>query len=683
MWDVEGITFSACGFYNWQENLTYSTNINKGILAINAGFRVFGYCNVTPPIGTPCGQQNLTRSVFQGFNIGIHATSSGSANTISIDQTDFNTNVKGIEVNGINNYAVTRCNFSIGGSNKSNLPIYQDGLMSISASGYRIEENIFSQSALPTSLTRGLEILNSGISYNESYKNSFIDLTISQNAGGVNRNGNNTFEGFQFLCNNHQNSGNHDITVTKYNIQSGLDGVRLFQGDPNGSVSAGNLFSQTGPNADSDFLNNSSWPILYYHNGGLSEPLFKSSSVLPTVAMASNNCISRFNNFPNRFPLTNEYKAELENIIQISKLEYLNTLYSYNQLIDGGSTSAVLTEIMTSWPQDAWELRNYLMSFSPYLSIEALDEAARSLLLPNAMLLEISLANPDASRNDEFIAFLQDKPDPMSHNMINMISTNWEILSPRTVLESSLALNHSNYNIASDLLLSDLKLAEEINYIAINNILISNNSISDNFQLIDNYISSGDFQNLNDKLDYLSTNFNLGEHLTQDLMLFENYSQLLQDLSSAARSIAELETNEIDVLREYSSHNSIDLSVYAQSILCFFYDDCKEYSNLLINSGSRYGQNTKENHISSLKKLIISPNPSNEIAIATIKCNEIPHEPKIQIRELTGKILFSEQIQSLNFVLVINTSQFSTGMYIIDLINNDNLIESNKLVIHH
>ena len=66
-------------------------------------------------------------------------------------------------------------------------------------------------------------------------------------------------------------------------------------------------------------------------------------------------------------------------------------------MIDNGDTDILQSQIENNWSSDAWSLRNNLMQESPYLSTEALLTAAAENLLPNAMLLEVLLANPDAT----------------------------------------------------------------------------------------------------------------------------------------------------------------------------------------------------------------------------------------------------------------------------------------------
>lgn len=72
-------------------------------------------------------------------------------------------------------------------------------------------------------------------------------------------------------------------------------------------------------------------------------------------------------------------------------------------------------------------------------------EAAYSDVLPSAMLLEICLANPDATRSDEFSTALQyDIPTPLPQYMLDLIIANWDVETPLTLLESQLSeLYHS------------------------------------------------------------------------------------------------------------------------------------------------------------------------------------------------------------------------------------------------
>jgi len=101
--------------------------------------------------------------------------------------------------------------------------------------------------------------------------------------------------------------------------------------------------------------------------------------------------------------------------------------------------------IQDVWSEDIWNLRNQLMSKSPYLSQEAIISVAQENLLPPALLLEICIANPDATKDQGFLDLLRyEIPTPLPEYMINLIIASWDERTLRTELEEQLAAIKGN-----------------------------------------------------------------------------------------------------------------------------------------------------------------------------------------------------------------------------------------------
>jgi len=61
--------------------------------------------------------------------------------------------------------------------------------------------------------------------------------------------------------------------------------------------------------------------------------------------------------------------------------------------------------------------------------------------LPQALYLEICLANPDATKNNDFLIFLQDETaNPLPDYMIALIESSWNNKTLRTDMENALKL---------------------------------------------------------------------------------------------------------------------------------------------------------------------------------------------------------------------------------------------------
>ena len=97
---------------------------------------------------------------------------------------------------------------------------------------------------------------------------------------------------------------------------------------------------------------------------------------------------------------------------------------------------------------------------SPYLSQEAILAVAVENLLPPALLLEICLANPDATKDEGFLEKLRCCiPTPLPEYMIDLIKASWENKTLRTELEEQLSafktFRDEYQNYKTEFLLSD------------------------------------------------------------------------------------------------------------------------------------------------------------------------------------------------------------------------------------
>ncbi len=143
---------------------------------------------------------------------------------------------------------------------------------------------------------------------------------------------------------------------------------------------------------------------------------------------------------------THDMWPELRDRILTKKMAYGNSRYLYDQLIDAGSTDEVVQEIVNSWPQSVWELRDYLLARSPYLSVTSLKELINRSYVPDAIKTEICIANPDATRSDNFLHWAEFEADyPLPGYLIQTIEDSWDTYTYRTAMEYQLAEKHMIY----------------------------------------------------------------------------------------------------------------------------------------------------------------------------------------------------------------------------------------------
>jgi hypothetical protein len=684
MWDVNGVYFRWCKFENNQTNKIFSTTENKGIFSIDAGYIVGASCNILPPPNQPCPPASLLRSSFKGFNHAVHAVGTGTLYTVNVDQSDFDENVYGVYMEGSNNFSATRSNYIIGGNNASGvwLPI-RNGIYTNVSTGYRIEENNMSNAAFPLGLMIGFWVRNSGHADNQVYKNSSRNIDIGEIGHGLNRNPNYAFNGLQILCNTHVGVKRNDIYVAKDLSGRTTDhGIRQFQGDP--SKSAGNVFSHMNL-PESDFANKCDWVIDYFHTGGMTEPLtYTQYMVNPFQITTANTCPSRFNNDSEK--LTETERQDLSDEYDNQELSYVNLLYNYNQLMDGGDQNALLTQIQLSWPADAWDLRDELMSHAPYLSQDVLREAAMRDILPHAMLLEICLANPDATKSDEFLYFLQyDIPTPMPLYMIDLIRANWDTETARTLLEGGMAHFSGEMAGIANLLANDYTKDEEPNFNQIRYWLGKGSTLTDKYVLAESYLESGDYSVAENILNDIPNQFELRDHEIIEHDNYMYYFNFRKDVNDSGRTIGQLTSSEIDMLNFIVENHTGRSKVFAQNILCFFYSICADAPELTLDGGESrlMHPGTLANEVMTEKLITVSPNPASSFTTITWSIPAYDNSTFIEIFDVVGKKIQSYKINDIKGQWIWDTRRVKNGFYFYELRQNNKPLKSGKIIVNN
>src|SRR5690606_23186893 len=119
----------------------------------------------------------------------------------------------------------------------------------------------------------------------------------------------------------------------------------------------------------------------------------------------------------------------------------------------------------SEWSDDAWKLRNRLIEKAPYLSQYALLEAVRQNILPDAMVLEVCLANPDAVKGEQFIEKLKESSNSaLPEYLLEYIRQNWDAKTVRTALEAQIASIISERSVIEHNFINRKLTAEERSY---------------------------------------------------------------------------------------------------------------------------------------------------------------------------------------------------------------------------
>jgi hypothetical protein len=492
------------------------------------------------------------------------------------------------------------------------------------------------------------------------------NLVLGTGAYGINHNVNYQ-NGLQFLCNEYKNN------TTGISIQSSptTDGVRFYQGNFYPNKASGNTFVN-----NSTAINNAANSIVYYHKGTNSLPVNNSGLISVYESTNSNSCPTNFGGGIIMKPLV-LLKEDLGNLT----VDYNDLNFTLISLIGGGNTEQFKNNVEINWSDDAWLLREKLLEKSPYLSSEVLLKSAGQNILPNGMLLEILLANPDATRGESFIEKLKvETNNSFPEYMLNYVKNNWDVKTLRTHLEGEMSSIHSELAVIRNYVKHLEKSKEEYTLEDRLNTMKIGNSLSHKVGLMDFYIENNHFTQADSVLQAVLND----PSMKNDIVLIEHYEDYLLFRSSlSGRNLAQLDSSEIAYL-QILAENSGRVAGYAKNILCFFYNICYEQEfptedfapkNMLISTNSPGLEDIMYN-------ITLYPNPSDEFASIKWEIYDQIQNASFKVFDLNGVEVMSNTIATNQGEKVIDTRSLKNGVYIIGVYNNDKIKVNKKLVVN-
>jgi len=694
LWDVHGVAFQACTFTNSMTTDTYNQR-QQGIFSSDADYYVSHQCDDGEYL-PPCTE--FTRSTFSGFKEAIYARNSSNNAAPRISATDFESNMVGIHFDGVDFGVAVGNQFKLGGldfdppSDVFDDAQYHLGIRANSSSNWIIEENVFEKdpAAAGARLVHGVLIEKSGEDNLQLYSNEFTNLEAAVVITGKNASLSNGFDGLRLICNRNENN-NGDFQI-RLNQAGDYGTISSFQsGNSAASLPGGNTFS-AGDGFNTNFVHvdfDSDAHYNFWYDGSAPGQTPDPDEV--NVFLGTWDAISTA--LPNNCPLNyegvyfmrepNDVKDEFYDV----KHDYFNLLYTYEQVLDNGSTEGVLNDIAINWSEDAWELRDELIALSPYLSDSVLLAAADKNLLSHGMLLEVLVANPDGLKNGRVIHHVQCCiANPMPAHMIEILEAANSLQTARTITERSLAGMHGKMLSLQRRILSHYR-HDSIPHHP-DTLLVwhkENRTLEGRYATAIEYMSRGDFAQAKTALDNAETELNVrGKRRTQ-LIVMKNFVNLIESAAQDGRSIAQLDSTEQAALVTIAAHsNAGKAGVRAQNALCFFYDNCIDAP--AVPKSAPTAQKKKPRPLSALMDeqygLTCYPNPAREFTQVEFSLVSEGENYAINLYDALGRRVQTQPIgNQLVGVVVLDTRKLIPGVYIVELANQGRKIRSEKLIV--
>jgi len=492
--------------------------------------------------------------------------------------------------------------------------------------------------------------------------------------------------GLHFQCNTADDVGTNFWSRNITNELNDADET-IRQNQGRFARSADNVFDQEANRVDFKNTNMPSSPISYYYappdvpyrpvyvtiNGVSATSSVNNSDVL----RPEGNCNSR------RLPIgtyPDEVKRlQLEGQLQNEKLAYAAQRYLFGQLLDGGSTDEVLTEIMDAWPQDAWDLRVYLLSKSPYLSVDALKQAMEKPGFPEAMKAEICIANPEATRTEGFLKWLElECTQPVSVTLIDAIIASWYSKTFRSVLEANMAHHHGEMTQAGMQLVEYFGLDEEQEHLEeVRAVWQQIRTTAGRYAEAIALMQVGDYINARVVVELIPEEHALKSKEQSERLRMLGLIDLLESVHADGRDDGELSPAEQAQLLTLVNEQYDRPATWAMNLLCFHYGICR--APLTGGSEDEGPKARKLPNQAAAEKVIFSlaPNPARNWT--SVKFQAFDGEGEVLLRDALGRIVLRQRVVANGLDQVFDLRGLGAGQYTVELHRNGLTLDAQKL----
>lgn len=552
--------------------------------------------------------------------------------------------------------------------------------------GYTFHENQFISDYIQndSKIALGLVINNSGPDNNLVYDNIFDNVFTSTLIQGENRN-NGGSTGLVIKCNQFYNTLYDEVITFPGLFSTAYTGIALHQGANtlNNTDMAGNLFYYNAISKDYDDLNNKANLFYYYYptNTALTNlrPEDYTKNTVTRVGISISTPWTRENGCP---AATNPGGGESESLLlQMNEAgqQIDSTQNILAMLIDSGDTESLQDEVETSTSSSSMQVYNELMNTSPYLSDTVVSTAIeKEDVLPNAMLRDVLVANPNTAKSDVLMSKLDSRWDPMPDYMKAQILQGRSIVSLREETEANLSAFKLKKSLAFYGLVNYYSAQTDLDSLAL--LFASDNTLSSKYRLAFLYLSKGEFEEGAAVLNAVPSQFELS---AEDLTSHEAIVDYHDLLAAMPQGIFESDSTQLEQIHNIASDGTGEASVYARNLLLAM--DQIAYSEPILLPDLYKSAEAVETYEKLLNtgqppSLKVYPNPSKDYVIVEF-VTDITKNSLLVINDSHGQRIKSMQLNSCRDQLVLDTRGWSPGIYVVTLQSDNKTTESCKFSI--
>ena len=309
-------------------------------------------------------------------------------------------------------------------------------------------------------------------------------------------------------------------------------------------------------------------------------------------------------------------------------------------------------------------------------------------VLPNAMIRDILVANPQSAKSTDVLDELNNRFVPMPDPMMEEILAGQSLISDKEVLEGEIASHLLRRQDLFYRLIRSYK-ADTVNEGSHDSLIIllqEEYSLKAKYLLAFEYLKIDDTANVTSTLNMIPNIFDLSneqENLQND---YQDYFGVLASLKSENKSILELNTGQITVLQNLSATGREPVCSYARNILLA--NQLTQYFEPILlpdlTNPPPSKPLVKPETTASEIYFKLYPNPARQYAIIEYSLSgfqNIQNPIIFVITNLEGKEIKRIQVYKQFDQFILNTTNYIPGTYVCTLYAGGKNLQNQKFVI--
>jgi len=304
------------------------------------------------------------------------------------------------------------------------------------------------------------------------------------------------------------------------------------------------------------------------------------------------------------------------------------------------------------------------------------------------MLLEVCLANPDATRKGDVIKELeQEVPNPMPGYMCDIIMASWDVKTYRTLLESSLSSAALEFEVATrqmmNLFLADTN--QNVNYKDSIIYLLENlNSIEAVYDLTDIYAGMGEFEVVYNKL-YDLLERKLSDNEENEVRTMIKWYEFTEDYFAKDNNVDTLSSDDVKTLIEFAAtetkagHRAKSM-LYHYSGGTYNYHIEPEFSEEM-PMPKKFILNPQDVLNEFYNKVSVYPNPAEFYTTFMYDLHPDVKSSFLQISDSKGTVIVTAQLSGNLGHYLWDTRNVPSGFYTYTILHEGKKLNSGKVMV--